>query len=77
MILVFYEVASTRCIYIANAAKLRKSSGITLKNRRDEAKQLCINAITASDEAKPKNTEKAKKSRIRRRTVYKELPDEK
>lgn len=38
--------------------KLRKISGITLKNGRNDAKRLNINVVTVSNDAKPKMLKK-------------------
>ena len=58
-------------------AKIRKISGITSKNGRNDAEWLDINVVTVSDEAKPKMLKMQRKAESSRRTVCKSLPDEK
>ena len=58
-------------------ANLRKISGITSKNGRNDAKRLNINIVTVSDDAKPKMLKKQRKAELSKRTVCKSLPDEK
>ena len=58
-------------------ARLCKISGITEKNGRNDAKQLNINVITVSNDAKPKKRKTQRKTDLRRRTVCKSLPDKK
>ena len=55
-------------------AKLRKISGITSKNGRNDAKRLNIRVVTVSNDDKPKNRETQRKADLRRRMVCKSLP---
>lgn len=54
--------------------KLRKISGITSKNGRNDAKRLNIRVVTVSNDDKPKNRETQRKADLRRRMVCKSLP---
>ena len=56
---------------------IRKISGITSKNGRNDAKRLNINVVTVSNDAKPRKLKKQRKAEYSRRTVCKSLPDEK
>ena len=58
-------------------ANLRKISGITSKNGRNDAKQLNISVVTVSNDAKPKMLKKQRKAELSRKTVAKSLPDKK
>jgi len=58
-----------------NETNIRKISGITLKNGRNDAKRLNISAVTVSNDAKPKIPKKQRKAELSRRTVCKSLPD--
>lgn len=55
-------------------AKLRKISGITSKNGRNDAKRLNIRVVTVSNDDKPKNRKTQRKADLRRRMVCKSLP---
>jgi|GEM_PF-1460862 putative arylsulfatase len=48
---------------------LRKISGITSKNGRNDAKRLNINVVTVSDDDKPRKLKKQRKAEYSRRTV--------
>lgn len=54
--------------------KLRKISGITSKNGRNDAKRLNIRVATVSNDDKPKNRKTQRKADLRRRMVCKSLP---
>lgn len=53
---------------------LRKISGITSKNGRNDAKRLNIRVVTVSNDDKPKNRKTQRKADLRRRMVCKSLP---
>ena len=53
---------------------LRKISGITSKNGRNDAKRLNIRVVTMSNDDKPKNRKTQRKADLRRRMVCKSLP---
>ena len=55
-------------------AKLRKISGITSKNGRNDAKRLNIRVVTVSNDDKPKKRKTQRKADLRRRMVCKSLP---
>ena len=53
---------------------IRKNSGITSKNGRNDAKRLNIRVVTVSNDDKPKNRKTQRKADLRRRMVCKSLP---
>ena len=55
-------------------AKLRKNAGTTERDGRNDAKRLCTNVVTVSDEVKPKKRKMQGKAEYSRRTVCKSLP---
>ena len=55
-------------------AKIRKISGITSKNGRNDAKRLNIRVVTVSNDDKPKKRKTQRKADLRRRMVCKSLP---
>ena len=59
---------------VASRPKLRKISGITSKNGRNDAKRLNIRVVTVSNDDKPKNRKTQRKADLRRRMVCKSLP---
>ena len=63
-----YELKRTELFY------LRKISGITSKNGRNDAKRLNIRVVTVSNDDKPKNRKTQRKADLRRRMVCKSLP---
>ena len=54
--------------------KLRKNAGTTERDGRNDAKRLCTNVVTVSDEVKPKKRKMQGKAEYSRRTVCKSLP---
>lgn len=54
--------------------KIRKISGITSKNGRNDAKRLNIRIVTVSNDDKPKNRKTQRRADLRRRMVCKSLP---
>ena len=65
------EVNPADTIYLGD---LRKISGITSKNGRNDAKRLNIRVVTVSNDDKPKNRKTQRKADLRRRMVCKSLP---
>ena len=63
-----------RIIYDTHGANIRKISGITSKNGRNDAKRLNIRVVTVSNDDKPKNRKTQRKADLRRRMVCKSLP---
>lgn len=59
---------------LAVGADIRKISGITSKNGRNDAKRLNIRVVTVSNDDKPKNRKTQRKADLRRRMVCKSLP---
>lgn len=59
--------------YDANG-NLRKNAGTTERDGRNDAKRLCTNVVTVSDEVKPKKRKMQGKAEYSRRTVCKSLP---
>lgn len=57
-----------------NMATLRKNAGTTERDGRNDAKRLCTNVVTVSDEVKPKKRKMQGKAEYSRRTVCKSLP---
>lgn len=55
-------------------AKLHKNAGTTERDGRNDAKRLCTNVVTVSDEVKPKKRKMQGKAEYSRRTVCKSLP---
>ena len=55
-------------------AKLQKNAGTTERDGRNDAKRLCTNVVTVSDEVKPKKRKMQGKAEYSRRTVCKSLP---
>ena len=55
-------------------AKIRKNAGTTERDGRNDAKRLCTNVVTVSDEVKPKKRKMQGKAEYSRRTVCKSLP---
>lgn len=53
---------------------LRKNAGTTERDGRNDAKRLCTNVVTVSDEVKPKKRKMQGKAEYSRRTVCKSLP---
>ena len=61
--------------YIYNMAEeLQKNAGTTERDGRNDAKRLCTNVVTVSDEVKPKKRKMQGKAEYSRRTVCKSLP---
>lgn len=56
------------------AEKLEKNAGTTERDGRNDAKRLCTNVVTVSDEVKPKKRKMQGKAEYSRRTVCKSLP---
>ena len=54
--------------------KLHKNAGTTERDGRNDAKRLCTNVVTVSDEVKPKKRKMQGKAEYSRRTVCKSLP---
>ena len=54
--------------------KLAKNAGTTERDGRNDAKRLCTNVVTVSDEVKPKKQKMQGKAEYSRRTVCKSLP---
>ena len=54
--------------------KLQKNAGTTERDGRNDAKRLCTNVVTVSDEVKPKKRKMQGKAEYSRRTVCKSLP---
>ena len=54
--------------------KLVKNAGTTERDGRNDAKRLCTNVVTVSDEVKPKKRKMQGKAEYSRRTVCKSLP---
>lgn len=54
--------------------KLKKNAGTTERDGRNDAKRLCTNVVTVSDEVKPKKRKMQGKAEYSRRTVCKSLP---
>ena len=55
-------------------AKFTKNAGTTERDGRNDAKRLCTNVVTVSDEVKPKKRKMQGKAEYSRRTVCKSLP---
>lgn len=55
-------------------ASLQKNAGTTERDGRNDAKRLCTNVVTVSDEVKPKKRKMQGKAEYSRRTVCKSLP---
>lgn len=55
-------------------AKFTKNAGTTERDGRNDAKRLCTNVVTVSDEVKPKKQKMQGKAEYSRRTVCKSLP---
>lgn len=53
---------------------LLKNAGTTERDGRNDAKRLCTNVVTVSDEVKPKKRKMQGKAEYSRRTVCKSLP---
>lgn len=53
---------------------LTKNAGTTERDGRNDAKRLCTNVVTVSDEVKPKKRKMQGKAEYSRRTVCKSLP---
>lgn len=53
---------------------LQKNAGTTERDGRNDAKRLCTNVVTVSDEVKPKKRKMQGKAEYSRRTVCKSLP---
>lgn len=53
---------------------IRKNAGTTERDGRNDAKRLCTNVVTVSDEVKPKKRKMQGKAEYSRRTVCKSLP---
>lgn len=51
-----------------------KNAGTTERDGRNDAKRLCTNVVTVSDEVKPKKQKMQGKAEYSRRTVCKSLP---
>lgn len=51
-----------------------KNAGTTERDGRNDAKRLCTNVVTVSDEVKPKKRKMQGKAEYSRRTVCKSLP---
>ena len=56
------------------ALELEKNAGTTERDGRNDAKRLCTNVVTVSDEVKPKKRKMQGKAEYSRRTVCKSLP---
>lgn len=56
------------------AIKYYKNAGTTERDGRNDAKRLCTNVVTVSDEVKPKKRKMQGKAEYSRRTVCKSLP---
>lgn len=54
--------------------RLQKNAGTTERDGRNDAKRLCTNVVTVSDEVKPKKRKMQGKAEYSRRTVCKSLP---
>ena len=54
--------------------KLLQNAGTTERDGRNDAKRLCTNVVTVSDEVKPKKRKMQGKAEYSRRTVCKSLP---
>lgn len=57
-----------------NHNNLSKNAGTTERDGRNDAKRLCTNVVTVSDEVKPKKRKMQGKAEYSRRTVCKSLP---
>ena len=55
-------------------ANIRKNAGTNERDGRNDAKRLCTNVVTVSDEVKPKKRKMQGKAEYSRRTVCKSLP---
>ena len=64
-----------RTAYKRDLQKLQTNAGITSKNGRNDAKRLNINVVTVSNDDKPKKRKAQRKADLRRRTVFKSLPE--
>lgn len=65
----FFGVA--KIVILSN---LTKNAGTTERDGRNDAKRLCTNVVTVSDEVKPKKRKMQGKAEYSRRTVCKSLP---
>lgn len=54
--------------------KMDQNAGTTERDGRNDAKRLCTNVVTVSDEVKPKKRKMQGKAEYSRRTVCKSLP---
>ena len=63
----------TAC-YVRGSEKLLENAGTTERDGRNDAKRLCTNVVTVSDEVKPKKRKMQGKAEYSRRTVCKSLP---
>lgn len=70
-----YNVATQYAIsHLVNDLNLLKNAGTTERDGRNDAKRLCTNVVTVSDEVKPKKRKMQGKAEYSRRTVCKSLP---
>lgn len=60
--------------YTASPIIINKNAGTTERDGRNDAKRLCTNVVTVSDEVKPKKRKMQGKAEYSRRTVCKSLP---
>lgn len=60
--------------FVAKYTIIRKNAGTTERDGRNDAKRLCTNVVTVSDEVKPKKRKMQGKAEYSRRTVCKSLP---
>lgn len=61
-------------IKLAEDTKAQENAGTTERDGRNDAKRLCTNVVTVSDEVKPKKRKMQGKAEYSRRTVCKSLP---
>lgn len=59
---------------VLNNQELYENAGTTERDGRNDAKRLCTNVVTVSDEVKPKKRKMQGKAEYSRRTVCKSLP---
>lgn len=59
---------------IGKMQELLENAGTTERDGRNDAKRLCTNVVTVSDEVKPKKRKMQGKAEYSRRTVCKSLP---
>lgn len=69
-----FPTSITTSFLIKLVTNLRKNAGTTERDGRNDAKRLCTNVVTVSDEVKPKKRKMQGKAEYSRRTVCKSLP---